>query len=147
MKIEITLTDEEFDRLFELFKATVDDDFDPDAVDASLEIDPDEEDSDEDFADLCECPQIEMDDDPAFSVTDIARLGDKRVVCSLALYRDYGEERLSFSVTDCDSSGEVLYRVQAERHEFKNVIEENLFAPCALDLYETLTDCMPEDYD
>lgn len=137
MKIEIEFTDEEFNRMFEIFKAVMSQDLDENEEETDEEIDAD-------FESLCECPPFELDEDPAFSVSDTARLGDKLVLCSLALYRDYGEDRVSFSVRDCDSTGDLLYRVQAERSQFANVISENIYAGPALDLFRTLSDFVPE---
>lgn len=152
MRIEIELKPEEtfafYDALFSKISAD-----DVKIVDGSIcaddtEIEPeDDEIDDEDaryFEDLCYAPPLQRDDDPAFSITDTAKLGDKTVLLSLDLYQDYGEDRVCFSVTDCDSTGDVLYRVQAERCNFASVISENIYAKPALDLYKTLSDFMPE---
>ncbi len=148
MKLEIYIEPEEshafYEALFNFTRASGVQFFtDPDAEN-DYELCETDEETDADFESLCECPPLEMDEDPAFSVSDTARLGDKLVLCSLALYRDYGEDRVSFSVRDCDSTGDLLYRVQAERSQFANVISENIYAGPALDLFRTLSDFVPE---
>ena len=148
MKLEIYIEPEESHAFYEaLFNFTHASGVlfytDPDAEN-DYELSGNDDEIDEDFESLCECPPYELDEEPTFSVSDTARLGDKMVICSLALYKDYGEERVSFSVRDCDSTGEVLYRVQSERDRFADIISENIYAQCALDLFKTLSDFMPE---
>lgn len=156
MRIQIELEPSEcfafYDALFSKISAD-----DVQVVDHSVcaddvEIEPDDDETDdgideedvEYFENLCSVPPLQLDEEPAISISDTAKLGDKNVLISLSLYQDFGEDRVCFSVTDCDSTGDVLYRVQAERDRFCDVISENIYASAALDLFKTLSDFFPE---
>lgn len=156
MRIQIELEPNECFAFYDALFARISAD-DVRVVDKSIcaddaEIDEDIKETDEEideedaayFEDLCSVPPLQLDEEPAISISDTARLGDKNVLLSLALYQDFGEDRVAFTVTDCDSTGDILYRVQAERSQFAYVIFENIYAQCALDLFKTLSDFFPE---